>query len=285
MNLTELLQLAAVVVARAPRFINDAGDLPPDSLECYWAASKCRHERWARSLKLLSLKSLPEHAASPVHSIGAAPLDRVDNETHVLREILVSEVLSRVWTAILAAHDKRHEMAEAEPVARNVLTAHQEARHRALTLLVRGTNWNACDANELNRLRRQAERWNDMLIGHLLLTNDASEFAFDVDLAREFADDFRGQSAWQEQGAAWSLLAASLRGGFRGKLTVATGNEDLNAQIGAAILCCLEHDLFDSFELPKSLWAARLFQTTDTAQNMIEKLFAAERRGFAASRL
>lgn len=285
MTFAELLRLAAVVVARAPQFITGTQVLPPDSLECYWAASKCRNERWARSLKLLSLRLLPENRISPADFIHAAPVGRIDTGTYVLKEILASEVVTRVWTAVLTAYDKRHETAEAEPVARNVLAAHQEARHRTLTLLVRGTNWNVSEVNDLDRLRRQAERWNDMLIGRLLLTDDVSEFAFDADLAREFADDFRGQPAWQEQGAAWSVIAASLRGEFRGKLNDTAGNGDLNAQIGAAILCCLGHDLFDSFDLPKSLWAARLFQTTDAAQNMIEKLFAAERRDFAPSAL
>jgi hypothetical protein len=115
----------------------------------------------------------------------------------------------------------------------------------------------------------------------LLLIEDVAEFAFDADLAREFADDFRGQSAWRETGVAWTVVAASLRGGFRGEIGQVSCNADLNAQIGAAILCTFGHDLLDSFQLPTSLWAARIFQTTETAQSMIEKLFAAERGGAA----
>ncbi len=259
-----MLELAAVVTARAPRLIQAAEELPAEALERYWSASKCRNERWAQALKRL-----------------ASPCD--DGPAHdcvpVLQEILSSEVLARVWAAVLTAHDRRRDVADAEPIARNVLAAHLEARHRALTLLVCGRNVPLWEAGGLNRLRRQAERWNDMLIGHLLLTDDVAEFAFDPDLAHEFADDFRGQPAWREKGVAWTVLAASLRGGFRGEVGGATCNADLNAQIGAAILVTFGHDLLDSFQLPPSLWSARLFQMTETAQSMIEKLFAAERSG------
>lgn len=267
MNVGELLELAAVVTARAPRLIHAAQDLPPEPLERYWSASKCRNERWAQSLKQFATASGDAGVRSATEGLDACVV--------VLQEILSSEVLTRVWAAVLAAYDRRRGTADAEPVARNVLAGHLEARHRALTLLVEARN--AQQANALNRLRRHAERWNDMLIGHLLLTEDVAEFAFDADLAREFADDFRGQAAWREKGMAWTVVAASLRGGFRGEIGSTCCTADLNAEIGAAILCTFGHDLLDSFELPASLWAARVFQTTETAQSMIDKLFAAER--------
>lgn len=268
MNIGELLELAAVVTARAPRLIQAAQELPTEPLERYWSASKCRNERWAQSLKRL---------ATPCgETAGQSATDGLGECVAILQEILSSEVLTRVWAAVLTAHDRRRRTADAEPVARNVLAGHLEARHRALTLLVRR---NTRQPDELNRLRRQSERWNDMLIGHLLLTDDVAEFAFDADLAREFADDFSGQAAWREKGVAWTVVAASLRGGFRGEVGSVCCNADLNAEIGAAILCTFGHDLLDSFELPPSLWAARVFQTTETAQSMIEKMFAAERSG------
>ena len=49
----------------------------------------------------------------------------------VLEEILVSEVLTRVWTAVLCAHDACRGAEEAGPAARSVLLGHIEARHRA----------------------------------------------------------------------------------------------------------------------------------------------------------
>lgn len=261
MNIAELIGLAAVVVARAPRFIRDSDELPPESLERYWSASRCRIDRWIRSLKQFTASSVS-----------------ADDSLPILREILASEVMTRVWTAVLSAYDRRRTTSEAEPIARNVLAGHLEARHRALKVLVRPERLPSLAAVELNRFRRQAERWNDMLIGHLLLTDDVAEFAFDADLAREFADDFSGEPAWQDNGSAWTVVAASLQAGFSDIVKGVTGNEDLNAQIGAAILICFGHDVFDSFALPRSLWAARLFQTAETAENMIDKLFAAERR-------
>lgn len=261
MNIAELIELATVVVARAPRLIRDAEELPPESLERYWSASRCRIERWTRALRQFTASSAS-----------------ADDCLAILREILASEVMTRIWTAVLTAYDRRRDTAEAEPIARNVLAGHLEARHRALKVLVRPEMLPSIAAVELNRFRRQAERWNDMLIGHLLLTDDVMEFAFDADLAREFANDFHGEPGWQENGAGWTVVAASLQAGFSGIVSGVTGNEDLNAQIGASILSCFGHDLFDSFSLSRSLWAARMFQTAETAHNMIDKLFAAERR-------
>ena len=97
----------------------------------------------------------------------------------VLEEILSGEMLTRVWTAVLCACDRRRHSDEAEPAARSVLIGHMEARHRVLTLLVRGPGIDAEAVLRLNRLRRRAERWTDLLIGHLAGRYAVSEFAFD----------------------------------------------------------------------------------------------------------
>lgn len=278
MNHGELLELAAVVAAHGPALVRVDRPLPPEALKQYWSASKCRQDRWARALKQFSTAAEPSpttdcdaHSASP-----RAPRWQADARS-VVQEILASEVLTRAWTALLIAHDRRRQTADAEPIARSIYVGQLEARHRALAMLVQGEIVSSQDAVDLNRVRRQAERWNDMLIGQLLLSEEVAEFAFDAGLAREFADDFRGQPAWQEGGLAWSLFTASLRAGWREWSPTVVFNGDLNAQIGAAILGCFGLEVFDCLGLPKSLWAARLLQTADDARAMIDNLFAAER--------
>ena len=98
-------------------------------LEQYWAASKGLAESWNRSAKsytTLSGDSTPEDFDKWVQIRGA------------LDEIFISEMLTRVWTAVLVACDRHSGNHAAEPIARNVLAAHLEARQRALGLLLDG---------------------------------------------------------------------------------------------------------------------------------------------------
>lgn len=270
MTLVEFVELAAVLADQAPLVIRSRRPIAVHALTQYWSAAKCRQERWSRSLKLLHEPS-PESPPPELHSTATGD-GRIRS---VLEEILVTEVVTRVFTAVLTAHDRRRETSDAEPIGRSVLGGHLEARHRALSLLMYGPGVAAQDAVDLNRLRRQAERWNDLLIGKLLLGDDVAEFAIDPELAREFAADFRGDSSWQAGGTAWSVATASLRSGFRAVVSQRRADDD-NEQIAAAILGCLGADLFDSIGMPRSLWGVRLMQAADSAQGMIDELFATD---------
>ena len=264
-TLVELVELAAVVADQAPVIIRSERPLASDALTQYWSAAKCRQERWSRSLKL------PHY---PAATGGPVPGGKVSIRP-VLEEILATEVLTRLFTAILASHDRRRHVSDAEPIGRSVLAGHLEARHRGLSLLVYGPCITSHDAIEVNRLRRQAERWSDLLIGKLLLVDDLAEFAIDADVAQEFAADFRGNPAWQSGGTAWSIAALSLGAQFRSSLGRCHAGDD-NERIAAAILGCLGADHFDSLGLPRSLWSTRLLLAADSAQGMLDELFAAE---------
>ncbi|MGH7136989.1 MAG: hypothetical protein ACREHD_14710, partial [Pirellulales bacterium] len=154
-----------------------------------------------------------------------------------------------------------------------------------------------------NRLRCRAERWNDMFIGCLSSTEDilerrrgadadggpdghdacqprtpiAMEFAFDADLAAEFFDDFHARSAESDRGIGWSVVMASLKAAARAGARGKSPSQDLNQQIGAAILGCFGGEAFDSLGLPRSLWAVRMLHSADSARGLIEQLFASDR--------
>lgn len=252
-----------------------------EGLGQYWAASKCRLDRWSRALKT----ALPPDCVSTRNlapADGSLPTERLPG---VLEEILASEVLSRVWAALLTAYDQRHGCDENAPVARNVLAGHAEARNRALTLLVRGPGISSHEAVSLNRLRRRAERWTDLLIGHLAVEHDVCELAANPDVAREFADDLQHHRGWSPDSQAWPLVMASLRSGFRQGIATRSPNGDLNRRIAAGVLACLPPDLFDSTGLLQSLWMARISHAADDAQCLIAELFAAEASPASDARL
>lgn len=254
MHAQDFVELAALVADNASGLIESRRQLSDEALVQYWSASKCRLQSWSKSLKHLAAAGPAE--IQPPHwltSGGATATDpsTVTSINGVLAEILTSEVLTRVWAATATAHDRRRNTGDVEPIVRSVYAGHLEARNRTLVILTRGPGISTHDAVALNRLRRRAERWTDLLLGRVSLDADVSEFTFDVELARDFAHDFRGQHAWQRGGQAWSLALASLRASFHGEPKTNTGNEALNEQIASAVLACFGSELFDSTGLPR----------------------------------
>lgn len=264
MHTRELIDLAAVVSIHGPVLIRDAGAISATSIEDYWTASKCRLDRWGRTLKRLTVELAH---AQPVSSCRASQQVR-----GVLEEILTGEVLTRVWTAVMCAYDRHRGTDLMEPVARSILIGHLEARHRVLTLLVNGSGIDAEQAVKLNRLRQRTERWTDMLVGYLAGLHDISEFAIDPDRAEEFAEDLSYQSRLPGGRHAWPLIQASLRAGFSTGLSQASPNADLNQEIAAAILSCMPPELFDGTGLFRSVWMTRLTNVANDAQGMIDQL-------------
>ncbi len=261
MHARELTDLAAVLSTHGPVLAHHAGRLSHDGLDQYWTASKSRLERWSHSLKSLLAAAIAE--------------DRQWCRTHwptlraVLEEILTSELLTRVWTALVCAHDRHHGHEEGEPVVRSVMIGHLEARHRVLTMLVNGRGIEPPEVMRLEHLRRRTERWADMLVGYLGDLYDISDLAIDPERARDFTQDLRAQAKAGGTAHTWSLVQAGVRSAFQQGLSDSSPNADLNARIAGSILSCFPEDVFNSLGLFRSLWSMRLSQVTSDAQGMI----------------
>jgi hypothetical protein len=107
MQTAELVELAVLLVRQAPTLpmVESAGSL--GGIETYWTHSKCRFDRWGRTLK----------------SLREGDRQAFDSSTMVrglIEEILGSEVLTRIWTAMVAAFDRRRGTQDNEIVARSV---------------------------------------------------------------------------------------------------------------------------------------------------------------------
>jgi hypothetical protein len=267
MHARELIELAAIVSAHGPVLIESGQRIPAAGIEQYWTASKVRLERWA-----WCLRSFADRASRDTQRRRA----QWPGVCSALEEILTGEALTRVWSAVLCAHDRRRGVDELEPVARSVMIGHMEARHRALTLMVHGPEIDAEAAVKLNRLRRRTECWTDVLIGHLVAAHDVSEFAIDPKRARDFAQDLSSCSSRRGGRHTWPLLVASLRTAFQSGLSPDSANADLNARIATAIISCFPQELFDSTGLMHSLWMLRLTNIAEDTQGMIEELLAPE---------
>jgi len=263
MHARDLTELAAVVAAHGPVLVG--GTQPPSAggIEEYWVASKCRLNRWAKTLK------------RPVHRAKRQRPRRDGDGLHgVCEEVITGEMLTRVWTAVLCLWDRRHGTDVAEPVARSVLVGHLEARHRVLTLLVHGPGLDTETAVKLNQLRRRTERWTDMLIGYLTGLGEVADLAVEPGRARDFAEDLCYRSELPGGRAVWPTLHASLRAAFSKGHEQPSPNADLNAKIASSVLACFPAELFDSIGLFRSVWLLRLTHLADDAQGLVDELLS-----------
>jgi hypothetical protein len=197
------------------------------------------------------------------------------SRAETIEEILVSEPLTRVWTASLAAHDRRRGLCEAEAVARSVYIGHLEARNRALSALSRGVADDDLENERMDQLRRRTERWADVLVARVLPAGEVTEFAIDPQRCQLFADDFNDDQRRGEGAQAWQILSASLRAGIRRLRATPGPNADLNARIAVGILGCFEPELFDHGGCFQSLWHARLTAGLVDVQGLVDELLGA----------
>ena len=158
-------------------------------------------------------------------------------------------------------------------MARSVLIGHCEARHRVLTLLARGQGIDSEDVIRLNRLRRRAERWSDLLVGN----SPECTASANLPSRPRGPRNFPKTCARRERTFVWSLTMASLRAAFQRGLGLVSPNADLNARIAASILACFPAELFDSTGLFHSLWLMRLMSITADTQGMIDELLGVDR--------
>lgn len=266
MHSRELAELAAIVSAHGPVLIRGVERLSAGGMEEYWTASKIRLDRWGHCLRDFIAKANDSqwHKAQWPHVRG------------VLEEIIIGEILTRVWTAVVCSHDRQHGADDAEPIARSVMQGHVEAKHRVLTLLVRGPGMDPEAAMKLNHLRRRAERWTDMLVGFLAGLHNSTQFAVDPRRAEDFSKDLHYQCRHPGGRQAWPLVLASIRAAFQQGLAPQSPNAALNARIASSILSCFQPELFDSTGLFCSMWLMRLASAANDAQGMIDELLAAE---------
>lgn len=263
MQTADLVDVALLAALHGPKLIVGEAGLGVVGIEEYWATSKCRFDRWAAALARLRS--------------GDAPPTEVRGPSlrGLFEEILGGEVLTRIWTTVVAAFDRRRDTQDNDVVVRSVYIGHQEMRHRVLKLLAGSPGLTSVEAVELNRLRRRAEQWTDMLLAFLASYEQAVEFAFETPRMRGYAADLKRSPAEAGDDPAM-LMQSTLRTIVRHALIAPAPNPDLNARTAAAILGGFSSEAFDDVGLFRSLWLMRLTKTADDAEQMMDDLFRTE---------
>jgi hypothetical protein len=258
MHARELAELAVFVASVGPARIAMRKPLNDASLIEYWSASRCRYDRWMRALVAGGDDARPD----------------VIQRLAVIEEVLASEVLTRIWTAVGCACDVALNVDEAGPILMNVWSAHLHARSRVLAFLMSGSGIGLERLSTINRTRRLCERWADLLLGQLSSYCHVGRFSHSLRRVHTFTEDARSSPDSERM---WSTLNSSLRISLRTSLVQSAANPDLNRQTACAVLAGLPGDAFDSFGLAKSVWLTRMEKTSDDAQCLVDDLLSAER--------
>ncbi len=272
MHCLNLADLAAVLAHHGPSILYRRQQVPTDAVTRYWAACRQRFDLW-------------HHAFGRYHEIaqqGNASHRRTWWETHhaLLEEILVSEMLTRVYAAVGAGLDNDAETAEIAPVVHSVHLSQLEARNRVLHLMVYGRGNSIDEAVRLNRLRREVDRWTDVLIGHLA---SAEPRALDYAICRRRAAAHASEAKHQPGGnlgdtIRW-LSAATMRDALMRRLHGTSALPEANRKVAETVMLCLRPDLFDSVGLLKSLWLHRLEAGADQTDRVLSQLSASDLGG------
>jgi hypothetical protein len=259
MHAAELVDLAGVIASHARALVGAAHSLPTVELERYWTASKCRIDRWG-----LALASAKDQRTQSLECPAAA------HQWPLIEEILSGEILTRVWAAILAKHDLKRGTSDAEPIGRSVQVAHVEVRFRSLSLFSDARHFPLSHVIRLNRVRRQCERWTDVLLAQMAPIGDLAAFAHDAERMRDYADGVRAARRTQAEQIRWSILLTSLHAAFERSVHHTSPNADLNCQIAAGILGCYQPELFDGSGVLRTAWLSRLTAVADDAEMMMD---------------
>ncbi len=267
MDASQLVELAAVVARHAPLVVN-CPHLSSSGMRGYQAACNERARRWRETLE-----SLRQNAADyPLEVVQPAEPNQ-SSLAATVREILLADVLLRVWAGIVAAHDRRH-AGHWEPIAGEVLAEHIALTNVALRIVLRGPQIWLRPAAELNRLRRRLERWTDLLLAFVPDRPSTDAVCFSSLRVGQFAADWQ-HLAPNIRYLAWGWTLGSLRAAIAPCQHPVTGPLCLlNERVGAGVLACLGSQLFDDAGGLRPLWWAQLAGTIEDAQATTEELFA-----------
>lgn len=269
MHWRDLLELAALAAQHADSLLASPTAMSTRALHQYWSASKARFNHWSKTLDDFSA------AAANQRARPAAWCYTRD----VIQEIFSGETLTRVWGSMLHAHDVRNARDECQPIARAVLLGQLELRQRATSLMLTSAAVPVSDAVDLNRLRRRAERWTDLLIARVMQAHDVRQWAHDPDRAGEFWDELAYDQRQRGDELAWQLCLASFRGVWLQSTRYDSPSADLNARLADAVLASLPSACFDDLGVLRSAWMARLSTASTDTAGLISEYLALDGQG------
>jgi hypothetical protein len=251
MHCVTLAELAALISQHGPDLIASQTAIRAGSVSCYWVSSRKRLEIWNGALCELRAAQRLGHSATV--------RQWWDRNQPLLEDIVVSELLTRVFAALTAEIETVTHRDEVSPVTHAIYLAHMEASNRVYRLIVLREGQSIQNAVQLNRLRQGVQRWTDAMIGRLAIDPTvALGYAFDYERARAFADESRDNGELAYRRISTWLSNASMRDTLSRRTSSEITFPAANADIADAIMLMLQSELFDDLGTIQSGWRHRI---------------------------
>ncbi len=162
----------------------------------------------------------------------------------VVEEILLSEVLTRTWAALVSDQEKSCPDPGTRSVALHVHAQQSEARNRALRLLVASDPRRDQAAVHINQLRVQLERWSDLCLAQLTNPGVGVRFAFDPSRVMNFRPP-QGRDRSLAPRGELDRLSRIFSDDLSHSTSCLAANPDWNRQVANGVMACLEADQRD----------------------------------------
>lgn len=207
MKLDCLPEIAALMAANGRAFIEHRDLLSVQTIGDCYVISRNRFNRWMR---LLTNYSDPPPAARP--KWGTKP------DLHPLvglaQNVLLNEVASRVWLALLVAGDRFNRRNDTEALAKNLISGYQTVHHKTMERVMQSESIAPLQRQEIQDLRKDTEIWTDLLCCDVMQHYDLWPLAFNPEDAKHSCKQrLRGGFPSQEN-PAWRRLLVDLRAAF-----------------------------------------------------------------------
>lgn len=245
MKLAYLVEVAALVSAHGRLLVEDSANLSNVLLRDYYVQSRNRFNRWMRELNDIDSGITNR---DPLQAFGLTP-QRVP-VVSLAEQVLVNDLLNRVWTVILTASDRATGTNRLESLADNVFRSHQTVRHKALDVCEKNLRQGAAQIAYIRKLKNSAERWADLLNCRLIHEFDLWKYCFDQERTQEFFEDRFRNIPDAAESQSWSLILAGLRQSFPDGEGLAAPLSDDDRMITRCIV-----DAFPADSRSRDLWS------------------------------
>lgn len=267
MKACQLAELAGWVAIQSPDLTFGSEQHSVLMASSYWTASRARLQRWVGALRQFEQELI---AAGPSATPGGEDPNWSALGT-VLQEIILSDLLTRIWSATVTADNQPHRAAELQSLADSVFISQLETKNRALRLLLASRQRNEDFHHRFNSLRRRMERWCDLFLGQIKLNQQALLYSYDSSRVRDFYRE-RCQSSGTELLNRQRLLTQSFAADLPRQSSDTLTNPDLNRQIAEGILACFPADRFESQGLPEAIRPLWLEKSQADTQMLLDHL-------------
>jgi hypothetical protein len=233
LNVLHLAELAGLLSVHALQIVESPSRDSVESFCLLGNVSQERSEAWQ-----LRMESLTEVA----HCWQSLYPGSYDPRGPLIEEILVSEIHTRVLAGLLTARSQHHGEKAACLMAAVLFNNHQAARRMALGEMLAMADAQNPAVRRLDRIRRLAERWTDILMGPLGCRFPIAPLVFDPERSQEYG---QAMLPGLTSPAGSGLLAAGLRVAFPETLIGVPSHAGFHRDMAAACLSLLPEELFE----------------------------------------